>query len=126
MPWGDSNFASDGETILPYAPGGLKEHSSILGPARSSVISHGCDSVLGRTEEIELLTLLDDAPSSPDQLLGQLQGPAGEVAMLLARLEVKGWVTRSGAGYSLSPTGARVRSKSTGVGTRTERPSHGA
>lgn len=60
--------------------------------------------------EMQLLTLLDDAPSSPDQLLCHTEIPAGEVAMLLARLEVKGWVTRSPAGYSLSTMGARARS----------------
>lgn len=59
--------------------------------------------------EIRLLTLLDDAPSSPDQIVTHLEAPAGEAAMLLARLEVKGWVTRSAAGYSLSTTGAKVR-----------------
>lgn len=60
-------------------------------------------------EEVTLLQLLDDSPASPDQLAAHLSLPAGGLAMLLARLEVKGWVARSRAGYSLSSAGARVR-----------------
>ena len=64
---------------------------------------------LPEADEDTLLHLLDDSPASPDQLLGHLDLAAGELAMLLARLEVKGWVARSGAGYSLSTAGARAR-----------------
>jgi len=60
-------------------------------------------------EELALLSLLDDAPVAPDQLLMHLEMTSGQLARLLAGLEVKGWARRSPSGYSISSAGARVR-----------------
>jgi len=60
-------------------------------------------------EEAAVLALLDDVPVSPDQMISHHGVDAGQMAMLLARLEVKGWVRRAPGGYSLSSAGARVR-----------------
>jgi DNA processing protein len=65
-------------------------------------------------EEMSILGLLDDSPVSPDQLISHHPSAAGKMAMLLAGLEVKGWVRRAPSGYTISSAGARVRAASPG------------
>ncbi len=59
--------------------------------------------------EAEVIVALDDTPAAPDALLRATGMPPGRMALLLARLEVRGWAVRSAAGYSLSTGGASVR-----------------
>lgn len=60
-------------------------------------------------EESEVLSLLDDSPSSPDQIISSCSLEAGRVALVLAGLEVKGWARRAAGGYSISSSGAKAR-----------------
>jgi DNA processing protein len=60
--------------------------------------------------EKDVLSLLDDAPVSPDQLCRRLDYPPGEVALALSRLEVRNLVLRRAVGYEISTAGARARS----------------
>lgn len=59
--------------------------------------------------EMEVLRYLDDAPVAPDRICVDLMMPAGEVALTLSRLEVRGLVTRRPSGYEISTSGARAR-----------------
>ena len=60
-------------------------------------------------DEVRILTLLDDAPLSPDRLCEELALNVGAVSLALARLEVKGLAVRRGAGIEISTAGARAR-----------------
>jgi DNA processing protein len=59
--------------------------------------------------EREVLSALDDVPAAPDRIARSLELPAGELALTLAKLEVRGLVFKSRGGYAISSTGARVR-----------------
>ncbi len=66
----------------------------------------------GRTAsdvELRVLEILDDTPAQGDTLGRALDMPAGELAITLSKLEVRGWASKSRAGYSISSSGARVR-----------------
>ncbi|MFP5352236.1 MAG: DNA-processing protein DprA [Actinomycetota bacterium] len=60
-------------------------------------------------DEGRILTLLDDAPVSPDRLCEELGLNVGAVSLALARLEVRGLAVRRGAGIEISTAGARAR-----------------
>lgn len=60
-------------------------------------------------EERSLLGALDDTPFSADQVCKEFGKPPGEVALTLAKLEVRGLVIRRMTGYEISHAGARVR-----------------
>ena len=77
------------------------------GPARPSLEPSPIDL---SEDEARILTLLDDAPVSPDRLCEELGLNVGTVSLALARLEVRGLVVRRGAGIEISTSGARARS----------------
>ena len=60
-------------------------------------------------DEGRILTLLDDAPVTPDRLCEELGLNVGAVSLALARLEVRGLAVRRGAGIEISTAGARAR-----------------
>jgi DNA processing protein len=63
-----------------------------------------CDGV-----ELRVLDALDDSELSADALLAQLELKAGRLAIVLSRLELRGFVQRGSAGYVISSSGARAR-----------------
>lgn len=81
-----------------------------------SLVWDSGDGALGVTdEEADVLALLDDSPSSPDQLISSCTLEPGRVALVLAGLEVKGWARRAAGGYSISSSGARARGATKGA-----------
>jgi DNA processing protein len=65
--------------------------------------------------ERTVLDYLDDAPSPIDAVAGAIELPAGDVALALSGLELRGLTTRDFAGYSISSQGARVRAALAGA-----------
>ena len=59
--------------------------------------------------EIEVLLALDDVSVTPDHVVTILGRQAGEVALAIARLEVRGLVSQRFGGYEISSAGARAR-----------------
>lgn len=59
--------------------------------------------------ESAVLALMDDAGTSPDLIGRELGAAEGAVLLALARLEVRGWVERTGRGYAITTGGARIR-----------------
>ena len=59
--------------------------------------------------EGRVLSLLDDAPTSVERICTMARLNAGQVALALSRLEVRGLVKRRPAGYEISNAGARLR-----------------
>lgn len=60
-------------------------------------------------EEKTIICLLDDVPLTAERLT-ELSGlSSGIAALSLSRLEVRGFVSRRGAGYEVSTSGSRVR-----------------
>jgi DNA processing protein len=78
--------------------------------APSMVWSHSSETPQVEEDELVVLDLLDDSPSTSDALLRAGTFEPGQLALTLARLEVRGWAVRSPGGYALSTAGARVRS----------------
>jgi DNA processing protein len=64
--------------------------------------------VLNDSERM-VLDYLDDAPSPVDAVATAIELPAGDVALALSGLELRGLAGRDLAGYSISSQGARVR-----------------
>ncbi|CAN5753699.1 hypothetical protein BH18ACT15_BH18ACT15_06120 [soil metagenome] len=60
-------------------------------------------------EEVDVLALLDDAPVDVDRLVEALGAPVGQVTSRLAKLEVRGLVSRRRAGYEITGSGAAAR-----------------
>jgi DNA processing protein len=60
-------------------------------------------------KEEAILLALDDHAVSPDQLAGLVHMLPGEIALAIARLEVRGFVLQKGPGYEISEPGARAR-----------------
>lgn len=60
-------------------------------------------------DELWVLSRLDDTALLPHKLSEGSELEPGRVALLLARLEVRGLVGRDGAGYRITSTGARLR-----------------
>lgn len=60
-------------------------------------------------EETCVLFALDDMPVSIGRVAEVADVPAGAATLALARLEVRGYARRRGAGYEISGAGARVR-----------------
>jgi DNA processing protein len=61
------------------------------------------------TQEQQVLAVLDDVPAAPDRIGRALDLKQGELAVALAKLEVRGWAIKSRGGYAISSGGARVR-----------------
>lgn len=59
--------------------------------------------------EAEILLHLDDSPTSMGRVCADVEAPAGQVALTLARLEVRGLVVKRSVGYELTTSGARAR-----------------
>jgi DNA processing protein len=74
----------------------------------STIASQKIDVVLTDTER-SVLVYLDDAPSAVDAVATGIELPAGDVALALSGLELRGLAARDIAGYSISSRGARVR-----------------
>jgi DNA processing protein len=70
-------------------------------------LPHGQPSV--NPVEAALLGVLDDAPTTLDQMCAALGLSFGEVAMGLAALEVRNFVAKRFGGYSITQGGARAR-----------------
>jgi DNA processing protein len=70
--------------------------------------SRQVDVVLTDTERT-VLDYLDDAPSAVDAVATCIELPAGDVALAVSGLELRGLAVRGLAGYSISSRGARVR-----------------
>ncbi len=77
--------------------------------APSMVWSRSDEAPQVEQDELAVLDLLDDSPSTSDALLRAGTMEAGQLALTLARLEVRGWAVRTAAGYALSTSGARIR-----------------
>jgi DNA processing protein len=77
--------------------------------APSMVWSRSNEAPQVEEDEVAVLDLLDDSPSTSDALLRAGTMEAGQLALTLARLEVRGWAVRTAAGYALSTAGARTR-----------------
>lgn len=77
--------------------------------APSMVWSRSNETPQVEPDELAVLDLLDDSPSTSDALLRAGTMEAGQLALTLARLEVRGWAVRTAAGYALSTAGARIR-----------------
>lgn len=60
-------------------------------------------------DEAKVLSLLDDAPTTPDRVCLELGLSPGVVALALSRLEVRGLALRRGPGYQITTAGARAR-----------------
>ncbi|MEA2497976.1 MAG: processing protein, partial [Actinomycetota bacterium] len=52
--------------------------------------------------ERKVLEVLDDAPAAPDRIARALEMPPGELALALAKLEVRGWALKTRGGYAIS------------------------
>lgn len=76
------------------------------GPARLSLEPVRLDLT---EDEARILTVLDDAPLSPDRLCQELGLSVGAASLALAKLEVRGLTIRRAAGIEISTAGARVR-----------------
>lgn len=76
------------------------------GPPRLSL---GARTVDLNEQEAKIISLLDDAPTSPDRLCLELALSPGVVALALSRLEVRGLALRRGRGYQITTAGARAR-----------------
>ena len=61
-------------------------------------------------EELAILSLLEEVPVGLERISSEVGMPAGKVALMMAKLEVRSWVRRGIAGYVLTDGGARVRS----------------
>lgn len=59
--------------------------------------------------EEEVIGYLDDTPNQVDSICSALDMAAGEVALALARLEIRGFAVRLAGGYAISEGGARAR-----------------
>ena len=59
--------------------------------------------------ERKVLNVLDDAPAAPDRIARAIELAPGELALALAKLEVRGWALKTRGGYAISSGGARVR-----------------
>jgi DNA processing protein len=64
--------------------------------------------------EREVLDALDDVPIASDRIARSLELPSGELSLVLAKLEVRGWAFKSRGGYAISTTGARIRAAGCG------------
>jgi DNA processing protein len=60
-------------------------------------------------DERRVLDLLDDAPVTADLLMQRLAMSPGGVAVALAKLEVRGFASRTSVGYEISERGSRLR-----------------
>lgn len=60
-------------------------------------------------DEFTVLARLDDIALLPDRLSEVASLEPGRIALVLARLEVRGLVAREGAGYRITSMGARLR-----------------
>ena len=84
-----------------------------VGPGVPGRVEGGTPDALN-APELALLAVLDDAPLSVDRLVELLEAPVGELTSRLARLEVRGLVARTAAGYVISGRGAAARTCSGG------------
>jgi predicted Rossmann fold nucleotide-binding protein DprA/Smf involved in DNA uptake len=62
-------------------------------------------------DEMAVLFRLNDAPTTPDEILSDSGLAPGRGALVLTRLEVRGFARRHPFGYELTETGARVRER---------------
>ncbi|HVF53179.1 MAG TPA: DNA-processing protein DprA [Actinomycetota bacterium] len=61
-------------------------------------------------DECQVLFFLDDRPIPPDHVCRTLGLEVGRAALVLSRLEIRGWASRKGGGYELTRTGAGIKS----------------
>jgi DNA processing protein len=66
-------------------------------------------SVVLTDTERSVLCYLDDEPSPVDAVANAIELPAGDVALALSGLELRGLAGRALAGYNISSHGARIR-----------------
>jgi DNA processing protein len=66
-------------------------------------------------DESAVLFAMDDAGNAPDRLCRTLSLRPGRLGLILARLEVRGLVTKRITGYELTRAGARARRAAVGV-----------
>jgi DNA processing protein len=59
--------------------------------------------------EAQVLGFLDDVPTPSDRICTGLEVSSGRLALTLARLEVRGLVTRRPTGYEISSAGSRLK-----------------
>ena len=62
-------------------------------------------------EELAILLRLDDVPAPPEVLLRDTDLNSGRGALVLTRLEVRGYARRDLTGYAISASGAKVRNR---------------
>jgi DNA processing protein len=62
-------------------------------------------------DEMTILMRLDDSPLTPDDILSDTELTPGRGALVLTRLEVRGFARRHPLGYELTESGARVRER---------------
>ena len=84
-------------------PGLVWDEPVELGLGRGAVVLDGL--------ERQVLSFLDDRPVSADTICNRLGLKAGEAALALSRLEIRGFVVRRSNGYEIGSAGARVRSR---------------
>ena len=82
-------------------PGLVWDAAPSLGAVRANVVLE--------ESEARVLTFLDDKPVSADSICQELAMRAGEAALALSRLEIRGFVVRRPAGYEISDAGGRAR-----------------
>jgi DNA processing protein len=67
------------------------------------------DGVVLDPDDRALLSYLDEASVAPERICSDLDLSPGQTSLVLARLEVRGWIRRAAGGYAITRTGMRVR-----------------